>query len=313
LIYLLLYVVFSSVFSLCIKWVYNRGSEDIITIGAINYIVAAIAIAPWYFTGVEQTGDTMAMVTGGTMGLVYFVAFFFVIYCVRVVGVSSTTVVGSLSLLLPIIVAAFVWDSTPNLIQIAGIGLALVSLLMIAVKPKTDKAIETGPEKDTEDWKQSGLLVGFFLLCGMSRIAQETFKYESVIDQKPTFLLTAFIVAGIPSLILLVYRFRPILKMEWVIGVIMGLSNGLQTFLILKSLDFIPGYIVFPLSSAGGIVFTTMVATLLLNERLRNRAYIGIAISVVALILLNWQQGSTSGEAPAAAENATHQANKIEN
>jgi len=60
------------------------------------------------------------------MGLVYFVAFFFVIYCVRVVGVSSTMVVSSLSLLLPIIVAAFVWESTPNMIQIAGIALALV-------------------------------------------------------------------------------------------------------------------------------------------------------------------------------------------
>jgi len=252
LIYLLLFVVFSSIFGLCIKWVQNRGSEDIITVGAINYIVAVAAIAPWYFAGVKQTGDFMAFATGGTMGLVYFIAFFFVIYCVRVVGVSSTAVVSSLSLLLPIIVAAFVWGSTPSLIQIA-------------------------------------LLFVFFLLCGFSRIAQEAFKYESVIDQKPTFLLTAFTVASVPSLILLIYRFRPILKMEFLIGIIMGLSNGLQTFLILKSLDFIPGYIVFPLSSAGGIVFTTAVATSMLHEKLHKQAYLGIVVSVVALVLLNWQ------------------------
>ena len=229
------------------------------------------------------------------MGLVYFVAFFFVIYCVRVVGVSSTMVVSSLSLLLPIIVAAFVWESTPNVIQIAGIALALVSLLMIAIKPKpatvNPKPDKTAPQNEptVRDWKPLALLFVFFLLCGFSRIAQETFKYESVIDQKPTFLLAAFTIAGIPSLILLIYRFRPILKMEFAIGIIMGLSNGLQTFWMLKSLDFIPGYIAFPLSSAGGIVFTTAVATLMLNEKLHKRAYIGIAVSVVALVLLNWQ------------------------
>ena len=289
-IYLLLFVVFSSIFSLCIKWVHNRGSEDIITIGAINYIVAASAIVPWYFTGIRQTGDFVAIATGGTMGLVYFIAFFFVIYCVRVVGVSSTMVVSSLSLLLPIIVAAFVWDSTPNLIQIAGIGLALVSLLMIAVQPKPPTVkTATQNEPTARDWKPLALLFVFFLLCGFSRIAQETFKYESIINQKPTFLLAAFTVAGTPSLILLIYRFRPIVKMELVIGIIMGMSNGLQTFWMLKSLDFIPGYIAFPLSSAGGIVFTTAVATLMLNEKLHKRAYIGIAVSVVALVLLNWQ------------------------
>ena len=216
------------------------------------------------------------------MGLVYFVAFFFVIYCVRVVGVSSTMVVSSLSLLLPIIVAAFVWESTPNMIQIAGIALALVSLLMIAIKPKPKPATvnpkpdKTAPQNEptVRDWKPLALLFVFFLLCGFSRIAQETFKYESVIDQKPTFLLAAFTIAGIPSLILLIYRFRPILKMEFAIGIIMGLSNGLQTFWMLKSLDFILGYIAFPLSSAGGIVFTTAVATSMLNEKLGRRSYI---------------------------------------
>ena len=275
---------------------HNRGSEDIVTVGAINYIVAASAIVPWYCTGIKQTGDFVAIATGGTMGLVYFIAFFFVIYCVRVVGVSSTMVVSSLSLLLPIIVAALVWGSTPNPIQIAGIALALVSLLMVAVKPKPpavkpkpDKATALENEPTAKNWKPLALLFVFFLLCGFSRIAQETFKYESVIDQKPTFLLAAFTIAGIPSLILLIYRFRPILKMEFAIGIIMGLSNGLQTFWMLKSLDFIPGYIAFPLSSAGGILFTTAVATSMLNEKLGRRSYIGIAVSVVALVLLNWQ------------------------
>lgn len=230
------------------------------------------------------------------MGLVYFIAFFFVIYCVRVVGVSSTTVVGSLSLLLPIIVAAIVWDSTPNSIQIGGIVLALISLLLIAIKPQANiesNADRSGSRKGGR-WIAPTVLIGFFLLCGISRIAQEAFKFESVLDQKPTFLLSAFVLAGIPSAVALLYRRRRIHKMEWVIGIIMGVSNLLQTLLILKALDHIDGYIVFPLSSAGGIVFTTLIATLFLQEKLRRRAYVGIAVAVIALVLLNWDSGSSS-------------------
>ena len=85
----------------------------------------------------------------------------------------------------------------PNPIQIAGIALALVSLLMIAVKPKPDKATALENEPTAKDWKPLVLLFVFFLLYEFSRIAQETFKYESVADQKPTFLLAAFTIAGI--------------------------------------------------------------------------------------------------------------------
>lgn len=306
-IYLLLYIVFSSVFTLCIKWVYNRGSEDIITIGAINYICAAITVAPWFFSNdVALISDSSegnldsfyAIMTGSVMGLVYFVAFFFVIYCVRQVGASSTTVVGSLSLLMPIIVAALVWNSSPNAIQIAGIGLALVSLLLIAVKPSKpipdprlglESANQETDLKRGANWVQPALLLGFFLLCGMSRVSQEAFKFLSEPEHRPTYLFAAFLVSATPSLVLLAYRRRKILRMEWVVGTIMGVSNILQTYLILMALNGIAGYIVFPVSSAGGIAFTTLVATQLMGERLSSRAYVGIAMAVVALVFLKWE------------------------
>ena len=72
----------------------------------------------------------------------------------------------------------------------------------------------------------------------------------------------------------------------------MGLANGVQTFFILRSLDFYEGYIVFTVTSAGGIIFTMMVATRLLGEKLSKLTYIGIAIAVVALCLLNWPTSS---------------------
>ena len=294
LIYLILFVVFSSVFGLCVKWVHQRGTEDIISIGAINYICAAIFFMPVLLFSAPQTGEPMAILLGSGMGLSYFIAFFFVVYCVRVVGVTASTVVGSLALLMPILYAAVWYGEIPNPVQITGIALALMTLLLIGIKPQAnlesgDGDVGAEPPRKIAKWTPSLLLFGFFMLCGVSRVTQEAFQFESVADQKPTFVLSAFVVAGIPSLLILVFRRRRIKKMEWMIGILMGVCNATQTFLILLALQHIKGYIVFPLSSAGGIVFTMLVATKLLGERLSKRAVWGIALAVVALVFLNWE------------------------
>ena len=287
-----MFVVFSSIFTLCIKWVHLRGKEDIITAGAINYIVAAIIIAPWFLLDGGQTGDIPAIVAGGSMGLAYFVNFFFITWCVRAVGASSTTVVGVLSMLIPIIYAAMVWNSTPQLAQAIGIAMAFVSLILIGLKPDQQKV--TGATNEIGDakhaafsWKAPLILGGFFLLCGLSRIAQESFKYQSGESQKPTFLLAAFIAAGIPSIILLLWRRRKILPIEAVVGSAMGIANATQTWFTLKALESLPGFLFFPISSAGGIIFTMFVAVLWMNEKISRRALIGIGIAVVALTMMN--------------------------
>ena len=290
-IYLVCYVIFSSIFTLCIKWVHVRGKEDIITAGAINYIVAALIIAPWFVIDGQQTGNRAAIIAGGSMGLMYFINFFFVIWCVRVVGASSTTVVGVLSMLMPIIYAAITWDSQPHWLQGIGIALAFVSLILIGLKPDRQvadvKNKKADKSKEPFSWKAPLILGGFFLLCGLSRIAQESFKYASVESQKPTFLLAAFVAAGIPSIILLLWRRRKIMPMEAFVGVAMGVANGSQTWFTLKSLDAMAGFIFFPVSSAGGIIFTMFVAVLWMQEKISRRALIGIGIAVVALIMMN--------------------------
>lgn len=290
--YLILFVIFSSIFTLCIKWVHVRGKEDIVTAGVINYIVAAMIIAPWFVIDGQQTGNRAAIVAGGSMGLIYFINFFFVIWCIRVVGASSTTVVGVLSMLMPIIFAALVWGSTPYWIQSVGIGLAFLSLILIGLKPDRQsnsslKADSNQNQPASFDFKPPAILGGFFLLCGLSRIAQESFKYESEETQKPTFLLAAFVAAGIPSIVLLLWRRRKILPMEAFVGVTMGIANGSQTWFTLKTLDKMPGYIFFPVSSAGGIIFTMFIAVLCLHERISSRALLGIGIAVLALVMMN--------------------------
>lgn len=286
-IYLLLQIVFASSFTLMIKWSHVRDREDVITIGAINYIVAAIAILPVFLIFNPQPVSLEAIWTGGSMGAVYFVAFFFAFYSIKKVGASSTTVVSVLSILLPIGFTAIYWNESPNVIQTIGIGLALLALTLIGAQ--TNRSFEDS--KTTPVWIVPTVLFLFFLLCGCSRLSQEAFKHVSHPDHRTAFILTAFTIASIPSLVLLIRGGRLPRPMEFLMGALMGLANILQSYFILLALHHFPGFIVFPVTSAGSIVLTTLVATSLLNERLNRRTYVGIMVSVVALFLLNWVPG----------------------
>lgn len=134
------------------------------------------------------------------------------------------------------------------------------------------------------------MLFLFFVLCGLSRIAQEAFKHVVEFEQQPaqraTFCLAAFVAAGVPSLLLLIVRKKKICASEFGFGFAMGITNILQTVFILIALQHYAGFIVFPVSSAGGVVLIALIATAFLGETLTWTTIVGIAVSVVAVFLL---------------------------
>ena len=122
---LLLNVVFASAFMLSIKWIQVRELEDVVTVGAISYIVSALLILPQYLRNDVVGPSINAMLSGGMMGFCYFVAFFLVIVSIRWVGVSTSTVISMLSILLPIACGILIWSERPNTYQNVGIVLAI--------------------------------------------------------------------------------------------------------------------------------------------------------------------------------------------
>ncbi|MFP6762380.1 MAG: EamA family transporter [Planctomycetaceae bacterium] len=293
-VFLALNIVFASSFMLCIKWVQLRQREDLLTVGVINYIVAAALTVPEFLTSGTSETSVNAILTGGILGICYFVAFFFVMSAVKTAGASSTSVIGALSILLPIGCGVFIWQETPHPLQAGGVVLAVLALSLVGSnRTDTPHTADPGPTVRSRNRKAPVILTVFFLLAGISRLTQETFKHESHAEQRPTFLFTAFAVAAIPSIVILtVRRRRPTLR-EFGFGILLGTANILQTHFILKSLHHFPGFIVFPVSSAGGVLLTVTVATVFLGERLNRRTCWGIGIAVVSLVMLNWLPGNT--------------------
>ena len=126
-------------------------------------------------------------------------------------------------------------------------------------------------------------------MAGVNRVAQDAFRHLCEGDQRPIFLMAAFTMTSIPSLLMLWNRRGRLKASELLIGVGLGLANLLQSLFILKALQVAPGFIVFPVASAGGLILTTLVATRMMHEQLHQRTYLGIMLTTLALALLHWR------------------------
>jgi len=70
-------------------------------------------------------------------------------------------------------------------------------------------------------------------------------------------------------------------------GLVLGTLNVLINLLLLGALEQLPGAIVFPVSSAGGVLLVTVSSAFLWRERLGRVVLSGVAVSMLALALIN--------------------------
>ena len=277
-IYLLLHTTFSSLFILWVRWVQQRG-YDVLMVGAVNYIVAGLIALTSCGVGERPGLSFDAIATGSANGICYFAAFFFLVAAMGWRGAANIAVVGRLSILLPIVWGILVFGERPEAAHLVGISLACGALVLVGKSRSplvNAKRPAAGPL----------IIIVFFLIAGSSRIVQEVFKYVCQPDEQRTFLVSAFLCSAIASLALLLWKRKLPTTSEWLFGTGLGISNLLQTWFILKSLEAFPGYVVFPITSAGSLLFTTLVAVCFLKERLKGQSYTAVAIAIIALALL---------------------------
>ena len=167
--------------------------------------------------------------------------------------------------------------------------MAMMSLLLIGSRRKTENTeiVESDADRTGLQFRAM-MLVVFFVLCGCARLAQAAYKHVCVGEPSDHFTFASFLLASVPSLVILLWRRRKIGRSEWAIGIGLGVANALQTQFIILALERFDGFVVFPVTSAGGLLLTTVVATQLLAERLSGKAYCGVALACAALVLLNW-------------------------
>lgn len=277
-VFLLASVVFNVCFSLAIKHADHRRL-DVLGVGCVNYLFAAGAAAAWMAVSESQRFPASAAVWAIVGGASYVVSYFFIMFVVRHRGISVPMAMANLSLAVPVLFSVFLWHERPNWLQVAGMALTLPAVVFLSTRSAATRSHVPG-------WV---IAVGLalFLSAAASRIAQKAFTESCGESLRASFTATWFGTTGVLALGILIWRRRPVSRRVVAAGVAMGAMNIGQLFMFLLALRRVPGIVAFPVVSCASLALISLAAAMIWREKLGGRGQVGIALTLIALVLLN--------------------------
>lgn len=247
---------------------------------AVNYAVAMscglIHAPPW------SAGDLGALWLPSAGIAVLFVGVFFLTgLTAQRAGVAASTVAGKMSVILTVLFAVVVHGERPGLWGWAGLFFALAGVVL-ATWTKGTRGLHG------QWWLPVLLFLGTACIDIAINAVQRTLLVPSTEAVFPTLALG---MAGIIAFATVLRSKAFIALLEpatWIGGALLGMVNYATLLFVVRALAHsgLQASIVFPLISICVILFGTLGSMVLFKERLRASQVAGIALAVVALLLL---------------------------
>ncbi|MGI6366753.1 MAG: EamA family transporter [Anaerolineae bacterium] len=274
--------VFSSAFGLVLGAAMRRRCNPW-AVGMVNYVTAtamqlarhALSGAPW-----EAAPQTLWM--GASVGVLYAVNYVLFVPLLSRRGVSITSAMSRLAVIMPMLASLILWHERATLPQTAGGVLSLIALPLLTLAPAPRSA------EHKLDLGTAALLVALLLGNGFSMVITKTYE-RTGLNQQALFLAalfgTAILVCGLAW-----WRNRKGSGPRDILpGMALGATNALANAGLVAALTSLPAILVFPFYSAFGLVFTAVAARLMFGERISRLERLGIVVAVAAVALVNLQ------------------------
>ena len=256
---------------------------------AVTSVAAAVVLFLW---GGISSASPFTLLLGAAFGVVTAVQTITTLAAMERGPWAYTTVITSLSMLIPTLSGALIWHESIGPLKIVGIVFMVACLIL---------SVENG--KDAEKRKASFAWLFFcaiaFLFQGGIGVMQKWHQSSAFKEELNAFLVVAFAVSFLYSTVsALILRKKeehpardtemPLWKktLPWVIMVAGGVCVALNNKLNLYLSGVMDSAVFFPLVNGGGLILTTLCAFFLFRERLSLKQWIGLASGTAAVLML---------------------------
>jgi multidrug transporter EmrE-like cation transporter len=197
----------------------------------------------------------------------------------RAVGNRGAPLAGAfakMGTLVPMSLSLILWKESLSALQYAGLGLALLAMLLMSVSLKK------------LDWRNFQLLLWVLLLMGgLADFSNKIFQQYYPLELKEWFLWWIFFSALIfSSASQLIYK-KPWHWADWRWGLFIGVPNVFSSFFLILALNILPASVVFPFFSTGTLLLIQASTHWIYKERLNSQEMWGFVLAIGALFLLN--------------------------
>jgi drug/metabolite transporter (DMT)-like permease len=288
--FLILSILSTTLLYLLFKWFAIKGVQVFEAI-MVNYLVAftfGISMATDLKVGLDEALQFPTWCWGALLLGISFISIFNVTgKSAQLVGVSNTTIAGKMSLVLVVIIFTLTNpEEQLTSVQWIAIGLAIMGIVLSSIKA------------DGRRFERSMLVYPAIIFFGSTLIDYMIPKLSETAQTASALSLYAclpFLTAGISGLLYVLYnKWRKtgktfqFGKKEWQYGALLGVVNYGSIFFLVKTID--SGWMlktsIICLNNLGVVMLSTMIAVMIFKERLSKINWAGLALSVMALLLL---------------------------
>ena len=196
-------------------------------------------------------------------------------------GVTVTSLSSKLSVVLPTLAGVVLFSEKLNFVATMGIVLALVALvLVVGGKNTTDKGIKI-------NWL---LPVLIFFGTGTGDILMKLTEQQNSSDDMGFMIAFIYFIAMLFGfLVVALDLIRGKSKWQWksaIGGITLGVINFFSTFCVYNAMRCFDNVVLFPIYNIGVVCLTALTGWLLFKEKLTWKNYLGLAIAIIAVILI---------------------------
>ncbi len=217
-----------------------------------------------------------ALLLGAFAGILYFVGLIAMQISVRNYGAGISGMFSRAGMIIPILLSIVLWSEIPSPFQWIGIFLAIVGVLVANLQPEAAKKFTIRLT-----------LMLQFITGGLSALISKTFQIYGIIEYRNFFLLIVFGSAFIISAIYTYKTPKTWGKAELIAGILVGVFNQLTATFLLLALNSLPAPIVYPMTSAGSIIFVNIMGIAIFKEKIKKHELIAIGLTIIAVIILS--------------------------
>jgi len=248
----------------------------ILFLGNVDFVSQISLDQPWVIIGLG-------------LGVVFIGTFYLMALTTQRLGVTVASVATKMSLVIPVVISLFVLNiASRELIAFnyIGIVLALVAILLSSIKKKKSPDIKIG----IFTLFMPALV---FIFGGVidTSINFTSHKYLAA-DNEGVFPIVIFFSALCIGIVILMVK-RPKINIKSVIGgTLLGIINYFSIYFLVKSLGAFgnDGAIVYPVINIGIILLSSLASVILFKEHLSRINKLGLAMSIVAVLLIFYQE-----------------------
>jgi len=279
---LLLLIICFAAFNLSFRQA-QRVGLNLHVVGVILFFTGALLYFVLYRAAPAPLSQTVVLL-GVVAGVLFTGMYVLMIPTMSDRGVSLMTALQQLSVLVPMAASLVLYHEHPSLIAAIGAGLCLVAMPFLTLDRGISGAGLTA--------RKLALFVGLMVVNGVALTAAKVFNEFDAPEQLHGYMAVLLFTAcaGCIPFALVSLRGAPQRRygrttVGW--GVYLGVLLAASQLFMLLSLRCYPGVVVYPLSQASNVSLVTLLSLLLWRERPGALGFVGIALAVVAIVLVN--------------------------